>query len=112
MVCGSRKFKDRDKLYRVLNKLQPTTIIQGECSGADKMSKEWGITNNKEVLSFPANWSLGKRAGPMRNTEMLKKLNSYSNKLVVAFLTDDPCKGTWNTIKQARKMGLEVKIIE
>lgn len=48
-------------------------IICGEAKGADTLGKIYGIDNNIEILSFPANWCLyGKQAGILRNIEMSK----------------------------------------
>ncbi len=94
LVFGSRYFRNRRLLYRVLDAAhegQPITmIIEGEMSGADRMAREWAESRGVAVDPYPADWddierdgavvkrnSRGKlydaAAGPFRNEQMLRK---------------------------------------
>lgn len=76
LVCGGRDYKNRDRVDQVLNYLpkKDLVIIQGDAPGADYLAKEWARENSVECLSFPADWQqYGKRAGYIRNTQMLEE---------------------------------------
>lgn len=108
LVCGSRHFNDYYKLKEVLSGLPIDCIIHGGARGADTLAGRYAGEFNIPVERFPALWDLhGKRAGPIRNTQMLREGNPD---YVVAFLAPDS-RGTKNMIKQSQKAGLEVEII-
>jgi hypothetical protein len=53
-------------------------VIEGQCpyGGADRFAERWAKAQRPRVghLPFPADWTrYGRRAGPIRNSEMLKK---------------------------------------
>lgn len=114
LVCGGRKFRDRDLAYKVLNILHNgvkggiTTIIHGGASGADSIAGEWSTEIlKKEAEVYPANWNLHKTAaGPIRNRKMLKE---GKPDIVVAFPGGS---GTADMIKIAVAAGLKVFDIE
>ncbi|HEY5420935.1 MAG TPA: SLOG family protein [Marmoricola sp.] len=88
LVTGSRNWLDRDLLNQTLDGIidefvtidrqrfltEGVTLVSGRCSsGADKMAEEWaaGIFF-VDVEPHPADWDFyGKRAGFVRNTEMV-----------------------------------------
>lgn len=109
LVCGSRNFNDFAQLCDVLDTIEGITeIIEGEARGADRLSADWAISHQIPVQRFPANWDVfGRRAGPIRNTQMLEE---GKPDLVVAFLAPDS-RGTKNMIAQAEKAGVLVKVI-
>lgn len=108
LVCGSRHFNDKELLHSVLDKINITTIIQGEARGADTMGREYAEERRLNCLSFPAEWDKhGKRAGPIRNYQMLKE---GKPDLVVAFLAPNS-RGTKHMIEIAQKAGVPVEII-
>lgn len=94
LVFGSRYFRDRRLLYRVLDAAHErrpiAVIIEGEMSGADRMAREWAESHGLGVDPYAADWdnveregaavkrnSRGKlydaAAGPFRNELMLRK---------------------------------------
>lgn len=108
LVCGSRHFNDYDLLKKTLDDFSIDTIIHGDARGADRLSGRYGEENNIPVLRFPALWDLhGKRAGPIRNAQMLREGNPD---YVIAFLAPDS-RGTKNMIDQAEKAGILVEVI-
>jgi hypothetical protein len=108
LVCGSRHFNDYDKLKEVLNGRTISEIIHGGARGADTLAGQYGEDHSIPVRCFPALWDLhGKRAGPIRNTQMLRE---GTPDYVVAFLAKDS-RGTKNMIDQATKANLPVEII-
>ena len=50
-----------------------TVLIQGKAKGVDTFAGNYGLKRGWEVLAFPANWSLGKAAGMLRNDQMLRE---------------------------------------
>ena len=114
LVCGGRKFRDRDLAYKVLNVIHNgvkggiTTIIHGGASGADSIAGEWSAdVLKKEAEVYLANWNLHKTAaGPIRNRKMLKE---GKPDIVVAFPGGS---GTSDMIKIAAAAGVKVFDIE
>ncbi len=109
LVCGSRHFEDKELMADVLKQYPITEIIEGEARGADRLSRDWAVENGIPVERFPADWELyGKRAGPIRNSRMLKE---GKPEMVVAFRGPES-RGTQNMIDQAMKAGVEVHVID
>lgn len=114
LVCGGRKFSDRDLLYKVLNVIHNgvkggiTTIIHGGATGADSIAGDWSVNVlKKEAEVYLANWNMHKTAaGPIRNRKMLKE---GKPDIVVAFPGGS---GTSDMIKIATAAGVKVFDIE
>lgn len=114
LVCGGRKFSDRELLYKVLNIIHNgikggiKTIIHGGASGADSIAGDWSVNVlKKEAEVYLANWNLHKTAaGPIRNRKMLKE---GKPDIVVAFPGGS---GTSDMIKIATAAGVKVFDIE
>jgi hypothetical protein len=112
LVCGGRKYYDYDKINLELNVIHAlrtiTTLIQGEASGADLISKQWAKYNRIPTMDFPAVWrnvvngKYNPNAGSERNQKML---DEGKPDLVVAFPGG---KGTANMVKLAEEAGVEV----
>lgn len=109
LVCGGRDFGGRASLFAVLDsahRAKPVTaIIHGAARGADTLAGEWAQANGVRVESYPANWSLGKKAGPMRNRRMLVK---GKPDIVFAFPRADGSigEGTADMMHQAKAAGV------
>lgn len=116
LVCGSRHFNDYELLRRELNEIrfkdtdrEFSTIIHGMARGADTLAGRYAEDNQIPVLEYPALWeTYGRRAGPIRNTEMLR---DGKPNLVVAFRGPNS-RGTQNMINQSRKAGVKVIVID
>jgi hypothetical protein len=105
LVCGGRDFNNYDLLSKTLyeHALPDSVIIQGCASGADEMAWDWAKANAYKYESYPANWNkYGKRAGYIRNTQML---NEGKPDLVIAFPGG---KGTQMMINLAEAAGVPV----
>lgn len=76
IIAGGRNFQPRIKhsqwLQEKLLDLKCTQVISGCASGADKFGEDIANKLQIPILKFPADWSLGKKAGPLRNEEMAK----------------------------------------
>lgn len=113
LVCGSRHFQDYALLEENLDRIHNTTpiseIIHGDARGADRLSESYAVKHGIPVRRFPALWDLhGKRAGPIRNHQMLREGNPDR---VVAFLAVNS-RGTKHMIEIAEKAGVPVQIVE
>lgn len=110
LVWGSRHFNDVELLRKTLDSLPGVgEIIEGEARGADSLAREWGLARNVVVKAFPANWTLyGKRAGPIRNSQMLKE---GQPDLVVAFLGPGS-HGTADMIAKAKAAGVKTLVVD
>jgi len=94
----SKEYKENDNWL-------PTdiTIISGAARGADRAASDWATCNYARLEEFPADWvQYGKRAGPIRNEDMLNRGNPN---LVISFPGG---RGTAHMVKIAKKAGVEV----
>lgn len=108
LVCGSRHFQNEELMEDVLKEYPITEIIHGGARGADTLSGDYGRESNVPVRVWPADWDThGRRAGPIRNYQMLKE---GQPDLVVAFLAPDS-RGTKHMIEIAEKAGVPVRIV-
>ena len=116
LVCGGRHFESYGLLKVVLGKLiekfhidiSTSEIVSGHCQGADMLGEKYAEEYGISVKCFPADWKKYKRkAGPIRNKQMIDYISGFENKLVVAFTTADTV-GTKNTIKLAQKNDIPV----
>lgn len=129
LVCGGRYYTDRTRVFQVLDDLHFGTgpdggplgtqrliscVIHGACGveaddwlgdmqGADGYAEEWAIRQEVCRHRYPAAWRrLGKKAGPLRNQEMIDKERPD---LVVAFPGST---GTADMIRRAKGCGIRV----
>lgn len=118
LITGDRNWSDKKIIQTVLTDFQKvleedfsqviTKVINGGCRGADKISTKVCEEMKIPCHEFPANWSLGKSAGPIRNRQMLDEGNPA---VVIAFHSDlSSSKGTKNMILQAKQRGLAVML--
>jgi len=111
LICGDRNWnhpEDIDAFVKTFPK--DSVIIEGECSGADIQAKTSAIRLGLKVEPYPANWNkYGKKAGVLRNTQMLEEGKPH---LVIAFHDDlSKSKGTLNMVIQAYKKNVPFKIV-
>lgn len=106
LVTGGRDYDDINAVWRALDRLHAdfgiAAIIQGGASGADRLAAEWGWLFDAEVVTFAADWSQGKRAGPERNQRMIDEGKPDA---VVAF--PGGC-GTADMCRRAGAAGLKI----
>ena len=108
LVCGSRSWNRADLIAVKLSQLpRGSEIIHGAARGADVTAASLARSLGIPERAYPADWrGKGKRAGIVRNLEML----DAKPDLVVAFW-DGESTGTKHTINEARKRGIDVEII-
>lgn len=109
VVCGDRNWTDRNRIFRAFSKLPlDTEIIHGACRGADIIAGEVAKQLGLKVREFPADWSKGKAAGPIRNRQMLDEKPDF----VIAFHPNlATSKGTADTVREAKRRGIKVLVI-
>ena len=114
-MCGGRDYSDRDHVVETVRFLavfygDQLRIMHGAARGADRLAGEAAISFGVPVKEFPADWAThGKKAGPIRNREMLTYLLMCRRKghsiQVVAFPGGI---GTEHMVKQAEQAGIDV----
>lgn len=107
LVCGGRDYLAAAYLGTQLDRLhaeQPfSMVIHGGSTGADRIAGEWAALRKVPVQVYFAKWgALGRRAGPMRNAQML---SDGKPDLVVAFAGGT---GTNDMVSRALRAGVRV----
>ena len=119
LVCGGRDYKDREKVYQILDDMCETykvqiesyglCIIHGAChsGGADILAEDWAKSRQVAYVGNPAEWKkYGKAAGFRRNQSMLHR---WRPELVIAFPGGN---GTKNMMKLAKEVEVSVEKIK
>lgn len=116
LICGSRTWDKPIPIDVIVGGLvavygrENVTVIHGAAPGADSMAASAGARHGVEVLDFPAEWDeFGKRAGPIRNQQML---DEGQPEVVFAFADDlEASRGTRDMVRRARRAGLPVYVV-
>ncbi len=102
IVTGGRQFKDYGLVCKTLEPLGVTVLVEGGCSGADRLARRWADRRNIPYETFHAKWDeYGKFAGPQRNSDMVRA----GADLVVAFPGGQ---GTADCVRTARRANIRV----
>lgn len=106
-VTGGRGHQDRALVFATLDRVRAKhpglEIAQGACqTGADLYAREWARERGVDCHDYPADWALGRKAGPLRNSHMLVH---FGPDAVVAFFGGD---GTRDCVAQAEMLGVSV----
>lgn len=104
-IVGSRDFNNyqllKEKMFNLINdnQLQITKVVSGGAKGTDSLAECFAKEINVELLVFKPDWkTLGRKAGPLRNSEIIKHSD-----VVVAFWNGTST-GTLDSIKKAKAM--------
>lgn len=110
VIAGSRNFSDYalfssvvDKCLSRIRNEYDIIILSGHCSGADMMAERYAKENGYGLEVFPADWSLGRKAGPLRNKQMVD-IADYA----IAFPSGG--RGTQSLINFAHQKGIPTKV--
>jgi len=113
-IIGSRNMKSQQHhqhqelfiqgITQVLEKYgQPSTVVSGGAKGADTIGENWANDNNIKCVVYKPDWKkLGKRAGIVRNYDIIKDADH-----VLAFPSRHG-KGTQHSISIAKKANKDV----
>lgn len=109
IVAGSRDFNNyqflREKLDHLLqNVKEDIEIVSGRAKGADMFGEAYANERGYKIAKFPADWTIGKTAGFIRNEDMAK----YANACVVFWLNNS--RGTKHMIDMSQKYNLKLRI--
>jgi len=105
-VVGSRDFEDYELMKKVLDEISPDVIVSGGARGADRLGARYAKERGLKLLEFIPNWDLwGKRAGFMRNTQIVE-----ASDMIVAFW-DGKSNGTRDSINKAKKRNMLCKVV-
>lgn len=110
LITGSRDWDDRDLINKALlgawlDLDRDAILISGACpTGADAIAEEVWSHQRLPIERHPADWSQGKKAGPLRNQEMV----DLGADLLLAFIRNDS-KGATHTLGAAKKAGIPVR---
>lgn len=111
LICGSRDWNDFETMKKFIDTLPvDTTIVEGDCKGADKIGGYLANKRGLKVIREPAKWTkFGEYSGPLRNNAMI---HMYEPNLVVAFHNDiQHSKGTKNMLAIAKLCKIQTQII-
>ena len=108
IIAGSRGFDDYEMLCKVcdhmLSRQTEIEIVSGAARGADLLGERYAKERGMFVKKFPADWSIGKSAGFIRNSQMA----DYSDALICFW--DGESKGSKHIINLAKEKNLKIKI--
>lgn len=118
IIAGGRDFNDYELLkskvdYYLSNAIKNNykiIIVSGTARGADRLGEKYAKEKKYEIAYFPADWSLGKRAGYIRNEQMALYAKEQGNGALIAFW-DKQSRGTKHMIDLAKKHNLHTRIV-
>ena len=118
IVCGSRVWDEPGPIITALEsrigRYDTLTVITGGAAGADSIAASWAATHAVSVV-IAADWAThGRRAGPVRNQQMLLDLlleGQFDTRGLLAFkegfdLSARTGRGTEQMVRLAQQAGL------
>ena len=110
-IVGGRDFNDYVKFKEIVKNFideygKPTKIISGGARGVDTLAEQYAKENNIEMIVFKPDWSKGKVAGLLRNTDII---NACTHVLA---LPTDKSVGTYDSIKKGENLGKVVMVVK
>ncbi len=110
LVCGSRHYQNYRKVLSCLSGMDISLVIAGGARGADSLAVMAAKACGFPYVEYRANWRLyGKRAGPIRNQQML---DLGKPDFVIAFHEDlGSSKGTKDMLFRVQKAGIPFQVL-
>ena len=112
IIAGGRNFNNyellREMCYHMLSKKKDThkvIVVSGHAAGADALGEVYALERGFGLETYPADWSRGRMAGPLRNERMARVADA-----LIAFW-DGKSRGTKNIIDLANMKGIPVRIV-
>lgn len=105
-IVGSRRRDTREDLLTTQAAFQKVyktgdTLVSGGCPrGGDRFCEQIAVTYNVPIKIYRANWSLGRHAGFLRNTDIARDAD-----ILIAVVSSDRTGGTEDTIRKYTGMG-------
>jgi predicted Rossmann fold nucleotide-binding protein DprA/Smf involved in DNA uptake len=109
-VAGSRTIEDAHLVEAAIaaSGFDITELVSGTCRGVDRLAEQWAAGRGIPVTRFPADWRLGRRAGPQRNIRLINAVAADHGALIAVW--DGTSRGTRHTIQYARQQGIPVYV--
>ncbi len=109
-IVGGRDFNDYELLTTKLNEFKNEKcidyIISGGAKGADTLAERFASENNLDILVFKPDYKkYGRGATIVRNTQIIENAD------VVFAFWNGVSKGTYDSIKKAKKLGKNLFIV-
>lgn len=80
IIAGGRTFNNykllKAKLDILLSQKANVVIVSGTAKGADKLGEQYAQEHNLGLVQIPADWTIGKSAGYIRNVKMANITNA------------------------------------
>lgn len=113
LVTGSRDWTDtlavKEEILGVMESHEgPYTLIEGGCSGADRIARKLATEYGWTIITEKADWSQGRMAGPIRNTKMIEK---HKPNIALCFRKNNS-RGTADCVNKLRKYGIHLQLRE
>lgn len=112
IIAGGRNFDNygllKEKTDRLLSEKVGNfeiVIVSGMAKGADMLGERYAAEKGYEVAEFEADWSMGGKAGPIRNQQMV----SFADGCICFW--NGYSRGTKNMIDLAQAKGIPVRVI-
>ncbi len=110
IICGSRTLTNESQVKNLIDKgiselkikNRISEIVSGGAKGPDLIGEIWAKENNIQVKKFIPDWSIGKRAGILRNIEMCE----YSTGGYLICIHDGVSKGALQCYNYGTQNGL------
>ena len=102
IIAGSRTITDYELVSKIIKDsgFVIDEVVSGCAAGVDSLGEKWAEKNGIPIKRFPANWSIGKMAGIVRNHQM----RDYATHLIA--ISANNSKGTAHMIRAAKEKGL------
>lgn len=106
LICGDRNWEDVAAVEReIFCRLAPgDVVIHGACRGADLIADIVAEHFGLEREAYPADWKIGRSAGPIRNKQML--VEGKPDEVWAFHANIAESKGTRNMLAQAKAAGI------
>lgn len=110
LITGSRHWTDRAAIQAAIERELAgydgeVVIVHGDAPGADRLAGEVALALGCWAEVHPADWTTGRRAGPVRNQRMVDR----GADVCLAFPASDS-RGTWDCVRRAKKAGIRVVV--
>ena len=113
VICGSRTFNNYEQFCSEMKDIldlrnkDTVILISGGAKGADTLARNYAEENGYKFEEYLADWdNLGKKAGYIRNVQMLEVADS-----VVAFW-DGKSRGTAHMVKESLRRNIPLVVID
>lgn len=109
IIAGSRTLWNYEAVDMAIQKTgwRVDEVFCGMAAGADCVGWAWAHVNNIPIREFYADWEQwGKRAGPIRNTQMAQQADA------LVLLWDGISNGSRHMLELANRLGLQTCVIE